>query len=305
MGAGLDRLSMLSCFVCVAENGSFSAAARDLHRTQSSVSQQIRALERQLQARLFDRTTRKVALTEAGAVYLQHVKGALERIVEADQIVSDLDAGITGRLAISAPISFGTQALGAYLFQFRENHPDIDLDVSLSDRFADVAAEGLDLAIRMGAVTETQLIVRKIGLLKRSLAATPQYLDRRGRPGHPNDLEHHNYVVRSYLQGAEQIRLTGAQQEVMDVRVKPVLRSDNSHLICEAIAAGMGIGLVHDVLLEPMIASETLERVLPDWLHEPQVIQAVYPSNRYIPKKVRLFVDGLAGFLRGSGALAE
>ncbi len=159
--------------------------------------------------RLFDRTTRKVALTEAGAVYLQHVKGVLERIDEADQIVSDLDAGITGRLAISAPISFGTQALGAYLFQFRENHPDIDLDVSLSDRFADVAAEGLDLAIRMGVVTETQLIVRKIGLLKRSLAATPQYLDRRGRPGHPNDLEHHNYVVRSYLQGAEQIRLTG------------------------------------------------------------------------------------------------
>lgn len=296
---------MLSCFVRVAEIGSFSAAARDLQRTQSAVSQQIRALESQLQTRLFDRTTRKVALTEAGAIYLQHVRGVLERIDEADQIVSDLDAGVSGRLAISAPISFGTQALGAYLFEFREAHPDIDLDISLSDRFADLSAEGLDLAIRMGAVTETQLIVRKIGLLKRSLAAAPRYLDGRGRPQRPEDLGYHNYVVRSYLQGAEQIRLMRSEREVADVAVKPILRSDNSHLICEAIASGMGIGLVHDVLLEPMIAAGRLERVLSDWHHEPQAIQAVYPSNRYIPRKVRLFVDGLSRFLRTGGALVE
>jgi DNA-binding transcriptional LysR family regulator len=290
--------------VRVAESGSFSAAARDLQRAQSAVSQQIRALENQLRTRLFDRTTRKVALTEAGAVYLQHVRGVLERMEEADQIVSDLDAGITGRLAISAPISFGTQILGAYLFQFRNEHPGIDLDVALSDRFVDLAADGLDLAIRMGPVTESQLIVRKIGLLKRSLAATPRYLDEHGRPSHPADLKHHDYVVRSYLEGAEQIRLRRSA-EVTDVLVKPVLRSDNSHLICEAIAAGMGIGLVHDVLLEPMIASGTLERVLPDWRHEPHVIQAVYLSNRYIPRKVRVFVEGLTRFLRTRGALAE
>ncbi len=295
---------MLSCFVRVAESGSFSAAARDLQRAQSAVSQQIRALENQLRTRLFDRTTRKVALTEAGAVYLQHVRGVLERMEEADQIVSDLDAGITGRLAISAPISFGTQILGAFLFQFRNEHPGIDLDVALSDRFVDLAADGLDLAIRMGPVTESQLIVRKIGLLKRSLAATPRYLDEHGRPSHPADLKHHDYVVRSYLEGAEQIRLRRSA-EVTDVLVKPVLRSDNSHLICEAIAAGMGIGLVHDVLLEPMIASGTLERVLPDWRHEPHVIQAVYLSNRYIPRKVRVFVEGLTRFLRTRGALAE
>ncbi|TRC90226.1 MULTISPECIES: LysR family transcriptional regulator [unclassified Mesorhizobium] len=300
----MDRLSMLSCFVRVAESGSFSAAARDLQRAQSAVSQQIRALETQLQTRLFDRTTRKVALTEAGALYLQHVRGVLERMEEADQIVSDLDAGITGRLAVSAPVSFGTQILGAYLFQFREEHPGIDLDVSLSDRFVDLAADGLDLAVRMGPVTESQLIVRKIGLLKRSLAATPQYLDGHGRPSHPADLKHHDYVVRSYLEGAEQIRLTRSA-EVTEVLVKPVLRSDNSHLICEAIVAGMGIGLVHDVLLDPMIASGTLERVLPDWRHEPQVIQAVYLSNRYVPRKVRAFVEGLARFLRTRGALAE
>ncbi|WP_310390023.1 LysR substrate-binding domain-containing protein [Rhizobium sp. 1399] len=268
------------------------------------MSQQIRALENQLRTRLFDRTTRKVALTEAGAVYLQHVRGVLERMEEADQIVSDLDAGITGRLAISAPISFGTQILGAYLFQFRNEHPGIDLDVALSDRFVDLAADGLDLAIRMGPVTESQLIVRKIGLLKRSLAATPRYLDEHGRPSHPADLKHHDYVVRSYLEGAEQIRLRRSA-EVTDVLVKPVLRSDNSHLICEAIAAGMGIGLVHDVLLEPMIASGTLERVLPDWRHEPHVIRAVYLSNRYIPRKVRVFVEGLTRFLRTRGALAE
>lgn len=296
---------MLSCFVRVAEIGSFSAAARDLQRTQSAVSQQIRALESQLKTRLFDRTTRKVALTEAGAIYLQHVRGVLERIDEADQMVGDLDAAISGRLAISAPVSFGTQTLGTYLFQFREAYPQIDLDISLSDHFADLSAEGLDLAIRMGEVTETTLIVRKIGLLKRSLAATPRYLDSHGRPDQPADLEHHNYVVRSYLQGAERIRMMGSAQEVVDVTVKPVLRSDNSHLICEAIAAGMGIGLVHDVLLEPMIAAGMLERVLPDWRHEPQPIQVVYPSNRYIPRKVRLFVEGLSRFLRTGGALAE
>lgn len=301
----MDRFSLLSCFVRVAETGSFSAAAQDLQRTQSAISQQIRTLETQLRVRLFDRTTRQVTLTEVGARYLNNAKLVLELLDEADAAVTDLESSMSGGLAISAPVNFGTNILGSYLFRFRQTYPNLQLDVSLSDRFTDIVAEGLDLAIRMGAVTAPNLVVRKIGVVERCLAATPDYLDRAGRPKSPQDLENHDYVVHSQIRGGEHFALTNVDGKTAEVRVKPALRSDNSHLICEAIASGVGIGVIHEILLAPMVRSGKMERVLPGWRYEPQSVHAVYPSNRYIPRKVRAFVDGLYAYLREMGALVE
>lgn len=299
----MDRLTLLSCFVRVAESGSFSAAAHDLKRTQSAVSQQIRALETRLRVRLFDRTTRKVSLTKAGVRYLQNAKIILEMLDEADATVGDLERTMSGKLKISAPVSFGTTVLGSYLFSFRQTYPDLQLDVSLSDQFTDVVAEGLDLSIRLGSVTDPNLVVRKIGVVERCLAATPGYLNRAGRPAAPEELEGHDYVVHSNVRGGEHFSLITADGRIADVHVKPVFRSDNSQLICEAIASGLGIGLIHGVLLTPKIASGALERVLPNWNYEPQHVHAIYPSSRYIPPKVRVFVDGFAEYLREVGAL--
>ncbi|MBG0511614.1 LysR family transcriptional regulator [Agrobacterium sp. MOPV5] len=301
----MDQLSLLSCFVRVAESGSFSVAARDLGRSQSAISQQIRALEARLNARLVDRTTRRVSLTEAGTRYLENAKLILEMLAEADATVSNLENSMTGRLAVSGPVNFGTSVLGRFLFEFRQTHPGLQLDVSLSDRFVDLIAEGFDVAIRMGAISDPNLVVRKIGTVERRLAATPSYLDRVGRPRTPKDLEKLDYVVHSHIKGGERFTLTNSDGGAEQVSVSPALRSDNSHLICEAIAGGVGVGVIHEILLTPMVASGVLEQVLPNWRYEPQLVHAVYPSNRYVPRRVRKFVDGFAAYLHERGALVE
>lgn len=300
----MDRLTALSGFVTVSELGSFSAAAEALGLSQPAVSQQVRALEARLGVRLFDRTTRKVVLTDAGARYLDHARAVLERLEEADRSVGRLDNAMSGRLAIGAPVGFGTSLLASYLIDFKRAHPDLLLDVSLSDRFVDVVAERLDVSIRMGGITDERLIVRRIGAIERCLAATPGYLDRRGRPRHPGELSGHDYVLHAQIAGGENFQLTNSEGGTAEVRVNPVFRSDSSSLTNEAIFAGLGVGLVHRMLLDPLVEAGRLEHVLPDWRYGSQHIHAVYPSNRYIPMKVRAFVDGLAAHLTRLGALA-
>lgn len=289
----MDHFTAISYFVRVAESGSFSEAANDLGRSQSAISQQVRMLEAHLGVRLIDRTTRRFALTEAGARYLSDIKLVLEALAEADASAAERENAMSGRLAISAPVNFGTSLLGGFLFEFVKAYPDVRLDVSLSDRFVDVAAEGFDLAIRLGAVNDPNLVVRNIGTIERCLAATPAYLDKMGRPASPAELANMAYIAHSSVRSAETFTLIHNDGAKEQVTVHPVLRSDNSHMVSEAISAGIGIGLIHQVLL-----SGTLERVLPDWHYEPQAVHAIYPSNRYISRRTRMFVDALAAHLQ-------
>lgn len=301
----MDRLTALSSFVRVCETGSFSAAARDLGISQPAVSQRIRELERRLGVRLFERTTRRVVPTAAGQRYLDHARAVLERLDEADHEVGSSNTALCGRLAVGAPVGFGTTLLAAYLVDFKRTHPGVFLDVTLADRFVDLVAEGLDVAIRMGTLTDTRLVVRRIGRIDRCLAAAPTYLDRRGRPGHPRDLAEHDYLLHAQIANGEILRLVDDAGTWVETAPRPVMRSDNSALVSEGILAGLGIGLVHTMLLDPLFADGRLERVLPGWRHEPHQVQAVYPSNRFVPLKVRAFVDGLALHFRKLGALEE
>lgn len=294
----MDHFTAISYFVRVAESGSFSDAAQDLGRSQSAVSQQVRMLEAHLGVRLIDRTTRRFALTEAGVRYLSDVKLVLEALAEADASAGERENAMSGKLMISAPVNFGTRLLGAFLFEFVQAYPDVRLDISLSDRFVDVAAEGFDLAIRLGPISDSNLIARNIGTIERCLAATPAYLDKVGRPTSPKELANMAYVAHSSIRGGETFTLIHTDGSRQAVTVNPVLRSDNSHMLSEAVSAGIGIGLIHKVLLPPMIESGTLERVLPDWHYEPQTVHAVYPSNRYIPRRSRVFVDAFAAHLQ-------
>ncbi|TCU14842.1 DNA-binding transcriptional LysR family regulator [Rhizobium sullae] len=248
--------------------------------------------------RLFDRTTRKVSLTDAGLLYLDHARRIVEQLNEADQVVSSLDGAMSGRLAIGAPVGFGTTVLADYLIDFKRTHPGLLLDVSLTDSFVDVVAERLDVAIRMSGVVDDRLIARRLGVIERCLAATPAYLERQGRPQHPCELSGHDYILHSNVVGGERFRLMNSQGETCEIRMEPVFCSDNSALTGQAISAGLGIGLIHKVLLDPLVADGTLEHVLPDWRYEPQFVHAVYPSNRYVPIKVRAFVEGLSRHLQ-------
>ncbi|GLR90550.1 LysR family transcriptional regulator [Bradyrhizobium iriomotense] len=297
----MDHFAALSCFVRVAESGSFSEAARGLGRSQSAISQQLRILETHLGVRLIDRTTRRFALTDAGARYLADVKLVLEALTEADARVAEQESAMSGKLMINAPVNFGTSLLGGFLFEFMQTYPKIQLDVSLSDRFVDIVAEGFDLAIRLGAVDEPNIIARNVGTIERCLAATPAYLDNTGRPASPAELGQMNYIAHAAIPGGGTFALTHTDGTKQTVKVEPVLRSDNSHMVSEAISAGRGVGLVHAVLLKPMVESGVLERVLPEWHYEAQSVHAIYPSNRYIPRRVRVFVEAFASHLQKLG----
>lgn len=299
----MDRLTALTSFVRACETGSFSAAARELGLTQPAVSQQIRALEQHLGVRLFDRTTRRVLPTEDGARYLDHARDILERLETADRAVGSEAMAMCGRLAVGAPVGFGADILSPYLIAFKKDHPDILLDVSLTDRFVDLVEERMDVSIRMGRLDDDRLIVRRLGMIGRTLAATTDYLDRRGRPQAPEDLAGHDYLLYAHVVTGDRVPLEGPDGSVTEVRVKPVLCSDHKTVVHQALLAGLGIGLVHTPFLGAMLESGSVEAVLPDWHYPKQAVHVVYPSNRFVPLKVRRFVDGLKRYLDGLGIL--
>lgn len=300
----MDRLTALASFVRICELGSFSAAAQDFGLSQPSISQQIRGLEAHLGVRLFNRTTRHVTLTDAGATYFERARDILERLDEADRMIVGLDQAMSGRLAISAPVGLGSTVLANFFMEFKRTYPDLVLDVSLSDSFVDVVAERFDVAIRLGTISDDRLIVRRLGMVERCLAAAPDYLARKGKPQHPSDLTEHEYIIHSQQVGGGTLPLTGPKGERVDVPIRPTFRTDNALLMREALVAGVGIGLMHTKLFDPLLANQRLEYVLPDWRYAPHQVHAVYPSNRYIPLKVRRFVDGLATYLQVNAAFA-
>lgn len=301
----MDRLTALASFVRICELGSFSAAAQDSGLSQPSISQQIRGLEAHLGVRLFNRSTRHVTLTDAGATYLDRARDILERVDEADRTIRGIDQAMSGRLAVSAPVGLGSTVLASFFIEFKRAHPDLVLDVSLSDSFVDVVAERIDVAVRLGPISDDRLIVRPLGMVERRLAAAPDYLARKGRPHHPSDLTGHEYIIHSQQVAGGTLTLIGPAGEHVEVPVRSTFRTDNALLMREALVAGLGIGLMHGKLFDPLLADRRLEYVLPGWSYAPHQVHAVYPSNRYIPMKVRRFVEELSTYLRTIGAFVH
>jgi DNA-binding transcriptional LysR family regulator len=301
----MDKLSALSSFVQSVKLGSFSAAAKHLGVSQPAVSQQIRGLEEELGARLLNRTTRQLRLTEAGERYHSYANDILDRLTEADRSVQSEDAQMSGPLSIGLPLGFAESVLSEFLIQFKKEHPCLVLDVSLSDLFVDVIQERLDIAIRMGEIKDDRLIVRKLGMAQRCLVASPCYLDGRGRPQHPSDLPDHDYLLYRNISTGDRVPFISTIGEKLSVQVTPTMLVNNTSTLRQAALAGLGITLANRWLIDPFIRSGELELVLPNWQYPPHPIHAVYPSNRFIPLKVRRFVDKLQVFFDQKGAFAS
>ncbi|MDN3719049.1 LysR family transcriptional regulator [Roseibium salinum] len=201
----MDKLSALTGFVESVNLGSFSAAAKQLGISQPAVSQQVRSLENELGTRLFNRTTRQLRLTEAGERYYTYARDVLERLAEADRAIQSEEAQMCGPLKIGLPLGFAETVLSRFLIRFKQEHPGILLDVSMSDLFVDVIQERLDVAIRMGEINDDRLIVRKLGHAQRCLIASPDYLNRRGRPRHPGDLADHDYLLYKHISTGDHV----------------------------------------------------------------------------------------------------
>ena len=278
----------------VVERGSFTLAADDLALSRAVVSKYVSRLEGRLGARLLNRTTRRLALTEAGAALFEASRGALERIEEAESAVAQFQSAPRGTLRVSAPMSFGILHLGPALADFSREFPAVTLDVRLDDRFVNLLAENVDLAIRIGALTDSSLVARKLATTRAVACASPAYLAERGEPEAPEELASHESLIYSYLSSSNVWRFTARDGHEIPVAVTGSIRINNGIVLAEAAIAGRGILVTPSFYVAPMLRDGRLKRILSAYRLPELGIYAVYPQKAHVPPKVRVFIDYLA-----------
>lgn len=294
----MDRLAAMTAFVRVVEAGSLSAAARALNTSLASVSRQLAALERRLGARLMNRTTRRIALTEGGRAYYERSKRVLADIEEAEAALSQHQAMPSGRLVVSAPIAFGQVYLAPIIAGFLARHPRVAIDLSLADRFVNVVEEGIDVAVRVGTLADSSLIARRLGTFRRVVVASPAYLKSHAAPRRPTDIAGHDCLSFSMLIDPVRWHFVADGKEIA-VPIAPRLRSDNQLALRQAAIDGAGLLLASSWFVREAVAAGRLQVVL-DAFETPVVpIHVVYPHARLLSAKVRAFVDYLAAAWAG------
>ncbi len=288
-----ERLQGIEIFVAVVETGSFTAAAGRLGLSKSAISKHVSALEDRLGARLMNRTTRRLSLTEEGRAYYDRCAAVLAELGEAELAVSRLSHTPRGTLRVNAPMSFGILQLAPALAAFQALYPDLHVDVTLNDRLVDVVDEGYDVAIRISRLPDSSLIARRLATCRLITAASPGYLAQHGRPAHPRDLEHHRVMVYSYQANPRGLHYTelGAP---LTVTVDPAVIANNGDFLACMAASGHGILRSPSFILGNPIRAGQLEPILEAFEADPIAIYAIYPHNRHLSAKVRLFIDFLA-----------
>jgi DNA-binding transcriptional LysR family regulator len=285
----MDKLMQLRVFVRLAERGSFSAVGRDFGISQSAVSKSVTALERDLGARLVNRTTRCVSLTESGTRYHERCRQILSDLEEADAAVANSSIGISGTLKIAAPVPFGLMFVAPRVARFQARHPALEINLDLSDQSLNLVEEKIDIAIRLGHLASPGLVARKLGDSPFVAVASPAYLALRGIPGTPKDLSTHNCLTYTNQSNLSAWVFEGNPKN--SVSVSGNFRSNNLLALKDAAIAGIGIARLPLWMADAEIKAGSLRLVLENH-HLPAFgIHAVFPSVRTIPEKVKLFVD--------------
>jgi DNA-binding transcriptional LysR family regulator len=294
----VDRFEQLSAFVEVARRQSFVQAARALDRHVSAVSRAVAALENRLGVRLLQRTTRRVILSDAGRDYFKRCETLLAEFDGADAEVRDLAASLRGKLRVSAASGAGQSVIAPIVPRFLAAHPLLTLDLQLTNRFVDLLEEGYDLALRVGALAaDSRLVVRRLLPTRRILVASAAYLGRRGGPRSPQQLREHPCLVLDIGRRPQRWELARARSHVA-IDVEGPLRSNNAFVLLRACREGVGISLLPETVAGEDLRGGGLQRVLPGWVSTEEGMYAVYPSARFIPAKVRAFVEFVAAELR-------
>ncbi|CCG07373.1 LysR family transcriptional regulator [Pararhodospirillum photometricum] len=288
-----DRLFPLQAFVRVVEEGSFSGAARRLGSSTSAISRQVAQLEAGLGVRLLQRTTRSLTLTEAGQGYYQRVSQALSDLDDADRAVRQLQASPRGVLRINAPVSFGVRHLVPALGAFREVAPEITLDLTLNDHFVDLIDEGVDVAVRIGRLPESDLVARRLAPVRRMVCGSPAYLAAHGTPATPDDLTGHACLSYANVSMTEEWRFVRSDGTSWPLTLSGPLRANNGDALLEAALAGLGLAVLPTFIAGPAVQAGRVVEVLPGFLPDHGAVHAVYPTPRHLSPKVRCFVDFL------------
>lgn len=300
--SNIDRYADLAIFVKVAEAGGFSAAAKPLGISTSHASRAVARLENRLGARLMNRTTRRVALTEAGRALLERASALLGEIDELEGAVSDQGGEPRGSLRVTLPVHFGLRYVAPLAAEFARQHPAVNLQLSFEDRRVDLLGEGYDLAVRVGALSDSSLIARRLGRSRGLTVAAPSYLKERGVPEHPRDLLGHEALLYAYEPSGPGWRFSGPDGE-LTVRVTGRFLANNGDALATAAIAGLGVARLPDALAAEAVQRGLLTRVLIPWESD-LPISAVYPPGRHLSPKVRAFVDYLAAGLAPAPWLA-
>ncbi|WP_333583329.1 LysR family transcriptional regulator, partial [Rivihabitans pingtungensis] len=284
-------LNQLLVFAKVVEHGSFIAASRALGLPKTTVSRKVQELEERLGARLLQRTTRRVALTEAGAIYHEYCSRIVQDIADADLAVGRVHSAPRGELRVSASFSFGMGALVPIVPDFMARYPDIRLQLELRNDAVDLVAEGFDLAIRIGPLEDSSCAVRYLAESRLALYASPDYLARAGMPATLDEVARRPTLTLSRLgrHGRFYWPLARQNGEARELAITPQLVANDPGVIKFAALAGLGVALLPVILIRPEVESGQLLPVLPDWEGPPTEIGAVYPSRRGLSPKVRVF----------------
>ena len=291
----MDRLQAMEMFVRVVETGSFSKAAREFNTTQPTVTKQVAAIEARLAARLLNRNTRGVSLTEAGALYYEKCKGIVRDAEEADNIVKLRQSQAQGLLRIGTSVAFGRRVMVPLVLEFMGRHPQLQVDLSFEDRYVDLVAQGIDVAIRMGRLADSSLGARFLGMNPWVIVAAPDYLRRHGTPSHAQELSAHVALIYSSVVGADVWHLHTPRGEALTVPVSARLRSNNVSAVLDAAREGLGIALMPRYVASDFLRLGAVVEVLADHALAEQEIHAVFPSPKLVPGKVSGFVAFLQG----------
>ncbi|MBB3107143.1 DNA-binding transcriptional LysR family regulator [Psychrobacter luti] len=297
------RWDGISEFVHVAEYESFTRAAKELSISTAQVSRQISALEKRLNIKLLYRTTRKVSLTEEGRVFYQHCRGVLDGLDAAEQAVSNLQSKPQGRIKLTAPVTYGEQQLLPLVNDFMVQYRDIEVTAFLSNQKVDLIDGGYDLAIRIGKLSDSTMMAKKLSRRTNFVCAAPAYLEKYGAPNTLSELSQHNCLLgtRDYWHFID-FKETGSKKtdskkdtdREKNLRVSGTVQYNSGHSLVDAALKGLGIVQLPDYYVQKYLASGALVSLLDNYREPEESIWAIYPHNRHLSPKIRLLVDYLA-----------
>lgn len=289
----MDRLQCDRMFVAVMELGSFARAAQRLNVSSGQASKLISRLEQELGVQLFKRSTRSLAATEVGQAYFERIKRIVDDLDELDDSIRNASRQPSGRLRVSAPVTFGQSQLTGCLIDFSTQYPDIDLDVRFSDRNVNIVEEGFDLALRIGQLSDSSLIARKLCDIRVLTLASPYYLTQFGRPGHWRELSQHNCIIDTNFRDPFRWPYINEHQETEEMPVNGRLKFSNADVCLEAACAGLGIVRLPTFVAAQAIREQRLSPILSDYEVPPLGLFALYPPARHLAQSSRALIDFL------------
>ena len=296
----MDRFSAMQVFVRVVEHGSFAKAAERLGISTSACSRHVADLEAHLGSRLLNRTTRRLSLTETGQAFFERSVQVLSDLDDAEQFVAQSAKAPRGTLKVTCSNNFGTRHLAPAIADFLLLHPDMKVDVSLSERIVDLVDEGFDLAVRIGQIGSQNLVAKKLGETELIACASPDYLRRHGTPKSPADLAKHNCMIYTSTPSQGQWRFRDSKGNDESFRIAGNLSCNSADLLMAAALQGAGIVYEPNFILGPAVRDGRLVQIFTDYAAPTADIWAVYPTRRHLSAKVRSFVDFLVQRFAGT-----